>query len=117
MPYLIIILILLVIILLFIGLRLGNYLSKLTTAGSERVKKIIVYRSEKGRVKEKNKEKILKELQNKQKITNNDVEKLLGVSDATATRYLDELEKDGKIRQVGKTGKHVYYLLRVKSSE
>ena len=42
-------------------------------------------------------------------IVNNDVEKILGVSDATATRYLDELEKEGKIRQVGKTGKHVYY--------
>jgi len=27
-------------------------------------------------------------------LTNNDVEKSLGVSDATATRYLDELEKE-----------------------
>lgn len=43
------------------------------------------------------------------KITNNDIEKLLGVSDATATRYLDELEKEGLIRQVGKTGNAVYY--------
>ena len=44
-----------------------------------------------------------------EKITNNDVEKLLGVSDATATRYLDELEKQGLIKQMGKTGKDVYY--------
>lgn len=33
-------------------------------------------------------------------ITNDEVEKLLHVSDATATRYLAELEKRGKILQV-----------------
>jgi len=43
------------------------------------------------------------------RITNNDVEKAIGVSDATATRYLDELEEEGKIEQVGKSGRHVYY--------
>lgn len=37
------------------------------------------------------------------------MEKLLHVSDATATRYLDELEKEGKIKQVGTTGKHTRY--------
>src|SRR3989338_3110649 len=43
------------------------------------------------------------------KITNDEVEKLLHVSDATATRYLSALEKEGKIQQVGKTGKAVEY--------
>ena len=42
-------------------------------------------------------------------ITNDEVEKLLHVSDATATRYLSALEKEGKIQQVGKTGKAVEY--------
>ncbi len=42
-------------------------------------------------------------------ITNNDVEKLLGVSNATAERYLDELEQEGALKQVGKTGRNVYY--------
>lgn len=42
-------------------------------------------------------------------ITNNSVEKLLGVSDATATRYLDDLEKEGLIKQQGETGKYTYY--------
>ncbi|MBM2820568.1 MAG: dtxR-type protein [Candidatus Berkelbacteria bacterium] len=42
-------------------------------------------------------------------ITNSVVEKLLGVSDATATRYLEELEKEGLIKQQGKTGKYTYY--------
>ncbi|KKS55643.1 MAG: polymerase III, subunit gamma and tau protein [Candidatus Magasanikbacteria bacterium GW2011_GWA2_42_32] len=42
-------------------------------------------------------------------VTNDEVEKLLHVSDATATRYLSALEKEGKIQQVGKTGKAVAY--------
>lgn len=45
----------------------------------------------------------------KNKITNNDVEKMLGVSDASATNYLQELENEGKIKQIGKTGRSVYY--------
>ena len=43
-------------------------------------------------------------------VTNDEVERLLRVSDATATRYLDLLEKEGKLRQEGKTGKHVVYV-------
>jgi len=57
-------------------------------------------------------EKILKYLRAKGKVTNNDIEKLLGVSDATATRYLDELEKEGKVRQIGTTGHAVFYTLK-----
>ncbi len=59
--------------------------------------------------KQKKLEKILEALNTKGKITNDEVEKLLHVSDATATRYLSELEKQGKIKQVGKTGKAVSY--------
>ena len=43
------------------------------------------------------------------RITNDDVEKMLGVSNNTVIRYLDELEKEGKLRQVGETGKYTYY--------
>jgi hypothetical protein len=43
------------------------------------------------------------------KITNDEVEKYLHVSDATATRYLSILEKEGKIKQNGKTGHMVSY--------
>ena len=42
-------------------------------------------------------------------ITNDEVEKFLHISDATATRYLEILEKENKIKQVGKTGKSVSY--------
>ncbi len=69
---------------------------------------------EKRKKKKRGKKKILKALAEKSKITNNEVEKLLGVSDATATRYLDELEKEDKIEQVGKRGGFVYYKLKTK---
>ncbi len=43
------------------------------------------------------------------RITNDDVQRLVNVSDATATRYLDELEQEKLITQVGREGKYVYY--------
>jgi len=59
--------------------------------------------------KEDNKKKILGLLETQNKLTNNQVEQMLDISDSTATRYLDDLEKEGKIRQIGKTGRDVYY--------
>jgi len=44
-----------------------------------------------------------------EKITNDQVEKILHVSDSTATRYLAILKKEGKVKQNGRTGKWVYY--------
>jgi predicted HTH transcriptional regulator len=45
----------------------------------------------------------------KSKITNDEMREFLHVSDATATRYLSQLEKENKIKQVGKTGHAVSY--------
>ena len=59
--------------------------------------------------KKRNLEAILGILETQTPLTNNHIEQLLGISDATATRYLDELEKQGKVRQVGATGKDVFY--------
>ena len=59
--------------------------------------------------KEKNKKAILGLLETQGSLTNNHIEQMLGIPDSTATRYLDELEKEGKVRQVGKTGQSVYY--------
>lgn len=61
------------------------------------------------REKQANKKKILELLETQTPLTNSRIEQLLGISDATATRYLDELEKEGRVRQVGKTGRNVYY--------
>lgn len=52
---------------------------------------------------------VLKLLENQSEIANDDVQKALGVSDATATRYLDALEKQGKIVQIGEHGAGVKY--------
>lgn len=54
-------------------------------------------------------DKIMVALSKKNKISNDDVQKLLYVSDATATRYLNVLEQQGKIKQTGRTGKSVFY--------
>ncbi len=69
---------------------------------------------EQSRKKEENKKMILFALSSSRenRITNNEVEKMLGVSDATTERYLDELESEGKIVQRGKTGQSVFYTLK-----
>lgn len=59
--------------------------------------------------KRKKLDKIMSLFLQKSKIINDEVEKLLHVSDATATRYLSQLEKEGKIQQSGKVGKGVSY--------
>src|SRR3989344_4168540 len=59
--------------------------------------------------KRKKLEKIIEVLNTKGKVTNDEVEKLLHVSDATATRYLSILEKEGKIKQRGRAGQSVSY--------
>ena len=59
--------------------------------------------------KRKKLESILNLFAKRTNITNDEVEKFLHVSDATATRYLSILEKENKIKQVGKTGKGVSY--------
>ena len=100
------------------GIILGIYFGKRRTSntsliranrriGSEREKESEA--REDVEKKRENLEKIREFFAGQGRAANDDVEKLLGVSDATATRYLDELEKEGLIRQVGRTGKHVYY--------
>lgn len=44
-----------------------------------------------------------------EKITNDLVQAELKISDSTATRYLQDLEKEGLIKQIGTEGKSVYY--------
>ncbi len=91
------------IITLIIGITIGGYFTK---------RNIVSPVSEQSKKKVENKEKILEFLRENEKVVNNDVEELLGVSDATATRYLDELEKENKVEQVGVTGNAVYYVLK-----
>jgi predicted HTH transcriptional regulator len=61
--------------------------------------------AEKKRLK---RERIMGLFNKKTEIANDDVEKLLHVSDATAARYLSELVKEGRIMREGK-GRFVRY--------
>lgn len=90
------------------GIIIGSYFSFFTKATQDKGVGLIFGQVKK---KEENKEKILEFLKDNEKIINNDIEKLLGVSDATATRYLNELEKEQKIKQIGTVGHAVYYRL------
>ena len=60
--------------------------------------------------KRKKLDRILAEVTKKGKITNDEVEKLLHISDKTAERYLSQLIKEQKIKTNGKKSKAIEYL-------
>ncbi|MEI7462829.1 MAG: DUF977 family protein [Candidatus Taylorbacteria bacterium] len=62
--------------------------------------------------KQKKLEKIIQLAQKKQTITNDDVQKLLRVSDATATRYLVKLVEQGHLARAGNPRDAKYQFLR-----
>ena len=72
------------------------------------------YQKELQKVKEGRKSQILELFKTKGELTNNDVEKFLGVSDATVTRYFDELEKEGIIEAFGDNRRATKYRLKNK---
>ncbi|TSC84408.1 MAG: Uncharacterized protein G01um101417_214 [Parcubacteria group bacterium Gr01-1014_17] len=61
--------------------------------------------------KQARKQKILSLFQDKRELSNTEIRAALGVSPRTAVRYLDELEREGKVEQVGKVGHYVTYRL------
>jgi predicted HTH transcriptional regulator len=92
------------IIIALAGIALGMYIAR-RKANAGFIAKQMEQKAE-------NKQKILAFVQTNGKIKNNDVEKLAGVSNATAERYLDELEKEGKLTQHGTIGQNVFYTLK-----
>lgn len=68
-------------------------------------------------IKENRKQEILKELEKLNKIKTNQVADFLEVSRATAFRYLEELEKEGKIEQIGVFGRNVEYKINASNSD
>ena len=89
------------IIIAIAGIALGMYIA--------RRKANVGFIAEQSTKKAENKQKVLAFVQEHGKIQNNDVEKLASVSNATAERYLDELEKEGKLTQHGTIGQNVFY--------
>ncbi len=62
--------------------------------------------------KNANKEKILALLGEKSEVSNTLIREALGVSERTVVRYMDELERVGRVEQVGKVGQDVTYRLK-----
>ena len=62
--------------------------------------------------KQKKLDKMIQLAQKKQIITNDDVQKLLYVSDATATRYLVKLVEQGRLSRIGSPRDAKYQFLR-----
>jgi len=78
-----------------------------------RSKHSVAYRhSAKRQSIERKKEIVIEYLKHHGHLTNDIVQELLEVSDSTATHYLDELETEGKIKQIGKTGRGVHYVFK-----
>ncbi|MDP2665094.1 MAG: winged helix-turn-helix transcriptional regulator [bacterium] len=89
------------------GVALGMYIAQRgKTAGSASAG---VLNEERAAAKQAAIEKVFSAVEQKGSITNDEVQALLGISDATAERYLQELESAGRINQVGETGKSVSY--------
>lgn len=64
------------------------------------------------KIKEDRKQKILEKLTEQGKVKTDEVADVLKVSRASAFRYLEELEKQGKIEQIGAFGRNVEYKLK-----
>lgn len=62
--------------------------------------------------KEENKKKILEFFQDKKEAGNDEIREYLGIPRRSVARYLDELEKDGQIEQIGGIGRGVIYRLK-----
>ena len=84
-----------------VGITLGMYLARQKGSSAFIAKQV--------EQKAENKQQILVFVQEHGKIQNEDVEKLVEVSNATAERYLNELEKEGKLTQHGTIGQSVHY--------
>lgn len=70
------------------------------------------YNKKTAEIKEERKQKILSQIRESGKTDAGKIADLLNVSRYTAFRYLEELEKQGKIEQVGAVGRGVEYKLK-----
>ena len=90
-----------------VGLVIGIVISRMTASKPTKEKRDIIAEQKAEYVR--NMAKLSDFIEDKKEVTNNEVESHLSVSDASAERYLDDLEKSGKLKQIGKTGHLVKY--------
>lgn len=99
------------ILLIIVGVGLGIVVCFLVRRLSKR-KRVVAVNTQRSDAKQEAKDKIMALLKDKGGVSNNEVELLLQVSDATATNYLQELENKGLIIQIHEEGRGVRYHLR-----
>jgi len=106
-------LIIIIVCLLLISiLYVRKKIKKSITKTSEGVAGICAFALDQLGRKNKNKVKILKLFEGKKELSNFEIREALRVSSRTVVRYLDELEEEEKVEQVGKIGHNVIYRLK-----
>lgn len=101
------------IVALFLGVIIGGAIVYFLKRHSK-LSSLSAYTEDQQSKKQFRKEKILEIIREKGSVTNNDIETALGVSDASATNYLQELEREGLIEQIGERGRFVSYKVKKK---
>lgn len=99
-----------------LGFLVGAFAAYTLMRRKHSVSGIAVHAEKQHNEKQVRKAKIVEFLKEKGAAANDDIEALLGVSDITATRYLQELENEGRVEQVGSSGRYVSYRLKGVSS-
>lgn len=99
------------IIYLLIGLVVGYLIGKMQKGQGQPATGIENNATNQARMEERQRhlDQIMRYLDSHNQITNDEVQAVLKVSDPTAERYLNELEHEGKITQIGRTGRNVIY--------
>lgn len=93
-----------VLVILFVALAIYKKIGGVKSAGHGLI-------DEQGRTKQRNLELILKLFEKHEVLTNAIIRQELGFDDRVVVNYMDELERLGKVRQVGKTGVDAHYEL------
>ena len=112
MSYLEVTLILIIVMLGVLGYFVWRGMRKRQTTAKDELLGICEVALETASQKRMRKQKIADLLKEKGALSNSEIRKALEVSSRTVVRYLDELEAEGKVEQVGKTGNAVTYRLK-----
>jgi len=94
---------------LIIGLITGFVLGWILKPKKKETKIVEEYANEDAKQKAENLKKIKKYLVGKKQVTNDEIQNEFKLSNTTIGRYLEDLEVEGMIKQVGRTGRSVYY--------
>jgi len=97
---------------LFVSARIYYNYKNGTDESGESKNSLSKARNVKQKMKQENLDKILVLINEKGEVDNKDIKHLLNMSQTSATRYMDILEKMDKIEQVGDAGRGVFYKLR-----